>query len=139
MTLHHYINFNGNCKKAMEYYNEVFKGQLLFQTIAEAGMSKECMHLPEHFIMHSSIVTPSVMLFASDMSMPDKAITGNQVCIMVNCDNEQEVDNFFNHLSAHGEVMQAPAPAFWGSYFAAFCDQFGIRWMIQYLYPQNKG
>jgi len=36
----------------------------------------------------------------------------------------------FEALSAGGEVEQAMQDMFWGDYYGAFADKFGIHWMI---------
>ncbi len=37
IQLNPYLNFNGNCKQAMEFYHSVLGGELKMQTYEEAG------------------------------------------------------------------------------------------------------
>jgi PhnB protein len=70
-------------------------------------------------------------------SMGDKVVPGNNFSISVGADSEQEADQLFNGLSAGGKITMPLARTFWGAYFGMFIDKFGIKWMVNYDYPQQ--
>jgi PhnB protein len=51
-------------------------------------------------------------------------------------DSRDEATRLFNGLSAGGNVEMPLEDMFWGAYYGAFTDKFGIRWMINYTNPQ---
>jgi PhnB protein len=63
---------------------------------------------------------------------------GNNFSISINTGSEDEANNLFNGLSAGGQVTMPLQKTFWGAYFGMFTDQFGIQWMVNYDYNQQK-
>lgn len=74
------------------------------------------------------------VLMASDAleSMGQKLTFGNNFQIAINPDSKEEADRLFNGLSAGGKIETPMQDMFWGAYYGAFADKFGIQWMINY-------
>src|SRR5690606_1234554 len=60
---------------------------------------------------------------------------GNNVTICIQPDSREEMDSLYTKLSEGAENAMEPQDMFWGSYFAAFTDKFGISWMLEYSDP----
>jgi Uncharacterized protein conserved in bacteria len=65
-------------------------------------------------------------------------VVGNNFYISINTESEEETARLFNGLSAGGQVTMPLHKAFWGAYFGMFTDKFGIQWMVNYDYNQQK-
>jgi PhnB protein len=127
-----YLSFDGNCREAMAFYKQCFGGQLDEMTF---GGSKEHFDMPpgaEDRIIHSALHSGTFVLMASD-SMPGMPFTvGNDVSVLVVCDSDEEVGQFYDTLKDGGHEVMPPADAFWGARFAMCADKFGINWMLSH-------
>ena len=65
-------------------------------------------------------------------SMGQKLTVGNNFYITIQPESKAEADRLFTKLSAGGKVEMPLQDMFWGAYFGAFKDRFGIQWMINY-------
>ena len=57
-----YLNFPGNTREALAYYQEVFGGEAAISTFGEYGIEG----VPADGIMHAQLVTPAFTIMASD-------------------------------------------------------------------------
>ena len=139
-----YLNFNGNCEEAFNFYKSVFGGEfamlMRFKDIPAGEMDPEH-ELPDsegQKIMHVSLpVGQSTILMGSDVpSVMGTVQNGSNFAIAISTDSEAETDEIFNGLSAGGQVTMPLDKVFWGSYFGMLTDKFGIQWMVSYDYNQ---
>ena len=133
MTLSIYLNFDGNCREAFEFYHSAFGGE--FMHISTFGEGPPDMGVPEEEserIMHVSLPIGDSVLMGSDTSPtfgpPYQA--GNNFSVSCHLQTREETDRLFAAISAGGTVTMAPADMFWGSYFGACVDKFGIPWQF---------
>ncbi|MEA5079152.1 MAG: VOC family protein [Anaerolineaceae bacterium] len=126
-----YANFNGQCREAMTFYKSVFGGELSMQS---AGSSPMATQVPAQFqdhLIHAQLDTKDWTLMASD-AIGHPLTHGNDMSIMINCDNEEQINAYYTALSAGGEIVSELKKEFWGAIYANFVDKFGIRWMLNY-------
>lgn len=135
MTLSIYLNFNGDCRAAFDFYRSVFGGDFaIFQTFRDMPPSDD-MSVPEgelDNVMHVSYPIGSSVLMGSDMpsTMGPPVKFGNNYSVSFIPESREEADRVFAALSEGGEVQMPMADMFWGSYFGALADKFGINWQI---------
>ncbi|WP_259067564.1 VOC family protein [Mucilaginibacter sp. X4EP1] len=129
-SINPYVGFNGECRKAMEFYKECLGGELFFQTVGSSPMAEQCPSGMKDNILHSSLSNGSMVLMATDMVTPDGYTKGNNISLSLNCSSEEEINTFFTKLSAGGKVLDPLKEQFWGAIFGALTDQFGINWML---------
>jgi len=131
-----YLNFDGNCREAMEFYASCFRAELQLMPFSEmpGDFPKEA----KDRIMHSRLTkNGSVILMASDI-MPGMPLQkGNNVWINVNCKSREEIDKLFAVFSEKGEVRMPLQDAFWGARFGMLTDRFGIYWMFNFELPKQ--
>lgn len=136
-TVNTYLTFNGNCRKAFEFYRSIFGGE--FSSISTFGemptqegykMSKN----DTNKIMHVALpISKETALMGSDTSENyDKATFGDNFSISIQTDTKEEADRLFNALSEKGKKTMPMDHTFWGSYFGMLKDQFGINWMVSF-------
>jgi PhnB protein len=127
--LNPYINFNGNAKEAMEFYNNAFAGKLTMNTYKEGGMTKD--PDSDDKIMHAMLeVDNGITLMASDSPKGWAYNVGNNVSISLSGDNEAELQGYWDKLSDGGKIDEPLVQAPWGDKFGMFTDKFGIRWFV---------
>jgi PhnB protein len=138
-TVNVYLNFNGNCEEAFNFYKSVFGGEFPFlgryKDMPPGPDGKKCAPQDEQRIMHVSLpISKETMLMGSDTGgeWASNFSQGNNFSISVTTDSKAEADRLFNSLSAGGKVMMPMNKTFWGDYFGVFTDKFGINWMVSF-------
>lgn len=127
--LNPYINFNGNAKEAMEFYNNAFGGKLTMNTYKDGGMPQDSD--TDDKIMHAMLESDNgITLMASDSPKGWVYNVGNNVSISLSGDNEAELKSYWDKLSDGGKIDEPLVEAPWGDKFGMFTDKFGIRWMV---------
>jgi PhnB protein len=144
-TVNIYLNFNGNCEEAFNFYKSVFGGE--FQVNSkfkdmppQEGMPPLAKEM-ENMIMHVSLpISKETVLMGSDTGgeWAPSFQQGNNFSISINTDNKEEADRLFNGLSAGGKVTMPLSDTFWGDYFGMFTDKFGINWMVSHNKQQQQ-
>jgi PhnB protein len=130
-----YLTFNGNCREAMNFYQECLGGELYFQTIGESPMADKMPSKMKESILHSTLTSGDVRIQASDMGN-DGLIKGNNVSLMLNCSSENEIRNTYEKLASGGDTTHPLEDTFWGSLFGGLTDKFEIRWILHF--PKNQ-
>jgi PhnB protein len=139
-----YLNFNGNCEEAFNFYKSAFGGEFAhvgrFKDMpADSGhkMSAE----DAEKIMHISLpISKESVLMGSDTGgewAPNFQL-GNNFSISINAASQAEADKLFNALSAGGKVTMPMAKTFWGDYFGMWTDKFGVNWMMSFNEQQKQ-
>lgn len=132
-----FINFNGNCREAVELYSEVFKtekpqimtyGDTPPQSDQEFPLFEEV----KDFIMYASLnINGSVVMFQDVLpSMP--IVTGNNINLTLAMDDMDEIKRIFNKLKEGGTVGMDLQETFWSKYYGSLIDKFGIPWQFSY-------
>ena len=136
MALNTYLNFEDNCREAFEFYRSIFGGEFAFiSTFREGPEEMKEMQIPEEHldrIMHVSLPIGSSVLMGSDSTsaFSPPLVVGNNFSISFEAESREHADEVFGKLSDGGEVKWPMADAFWGDYFGAIKDKFGINWQV---------
>ena len=88
-------------------------------------------------LMHVSLpLGENLLLHGTDMleSRGQKLVEGNNFNIMIEAVSKAEAEKYFNELSAGGKDITPLREEFWGAYYGAFTDKFGVQWMINYQF-----
>ena len=141
-TINTYLNFNGNCEHAFNFYKSVFGGEFTF--IGRFGEMPEGdgYTVPEtdkNKIMHIGLPIGTTILMGSDTGgdWAPTFVQGNNFSVSINPENKEEADKLFKGLSADGQVTMPMGDTFWGAYFGMFTDKFGINWMVNFERQQS--
>ena len=92
--------------------------------------------LPEHLkdqIMHMSLpIGEHGVLMGSDApaEFGNKVGFDGNVELMISAGSRAEVDAIWAKLSDGARITIPLAVAFWGDYFGALTDKFGVKWML---------
>jgi PhnB protein len=124
-----YISFKNNCRQAMEFYKAVFGGELRLATFKDYHASQTPSE--DNLIMHAELKGDNGITFmASDTPDRMEYKPGANISLSLSGDNEAELTNYFQKLSAGGTVTQPLVKAMWGDTFGMFTDKYGINWMV---------
>ncbi|MDM5155681.1 VOC family protein [Bacillus sp. DX1.1] len=126
-----YLTFNGNAKEALEYYKEVFEGEIEgIQTFGEADYPTP----PEidDRIMHARFKKDGLFFMVSDAFLGQSIEVGNHISLALELDSEEEIQKIYDVLSEKGTVFMELQDTFWGAKFAKVQDSFGVIWDLNY-------
>jgi PhnB protein len=123
-----YINFNGNCREAIELYKDALGAELLFaQTYGESPMKG--MGADDN-IMHCTLQIGSSHIMACDSPEGQPTAAGSNISLAVGSDDVNAADQMFNKLAEGGSVTMPMQETFWAERFGMLTDKFGVSWMF---------
>ena len=127
-----FLNFDGNCREAMEFYKKCFAAELFLLPYSEApGDLPWVTEETKGKIMHSSLTKGSLtILMGADTISGRLFQPGNNFSVAIRCEGLQETDALFTALGENGEITMPLQETFWATRFGMLTDRFGIRWML---------
>ena len=129
-TLNPYIQFQDNAREAMEFYKDVFGGELTMSTFGEFGGGDREHQASADGIMHAQLVAPGGLTLMASDTPPGMAFSaGSQVSISLSGDGD-ELRGYWDRLSDGGMVSVPLEKQMWGDEFGMCHDRFGIAWMV---------
>lgn len=132
-----YLTFNGNCRQAMTFYQECLGGKLTFQTFEESPDADKMPVYIKKFILHAALESCDWILMGTDIVNGKGLIKGNSVSILINCNSQQEIDNYYARF-ASGCMSEFPLKATRrGALFGGLTDKFGNHWLFNFA-NKNK-
>jgi len=133
-----YLNFNGTCEAAFNFYKSVFGGEFPYLgRFSEMPPQEGYTPNPEDAdkIMHVSLpIGPNTVLMGSDTGGEwcGKFVQGTNFSISYSADNEADSHRIFHGLAEGGQITMPLAPTFWSPLFGMCTDKFGINWMVSF-------
>ncbi|MDQ0121018.1 VOC family protein [Pseudarthrobacter sp902506025] len=129
IRLNPYLSFRTNAREAMNFYHEVFGGDLAITTFGDLEASQNPDE--DHLVMHALLVTPSgLTLMGADSPERTDYRPGNTFSISLSGDDMDELQRCWLQLSEGGTVTMALDVAPWGDAFGMCMDKFGVSWMV---------
>jgi PhnB protein len=126
-ALNPYLNFNGNARQAMEFYQSVFGGELATNTFAQFGTTGP----DADRIMHAQLETDAgYVLMASDIASDMQHQPFSGFSISLSGDDGDLLRGYFERLSVSGKVTMPMQKQVWGDEFGMCVDQFGVSWLV---------
>jgi PhnB protein len=129
-----YLNFPGNAREAMAFYQTVFGGNLTVNTFGEFGNQDAAV---ADKVMHAMLETDrGYALMASDLAPGMEHAPGNNITLSLSGDDGDELRGYWEKLTDGGRVTMPLEKQVWGDEFGMCTDRFGIAWMVNIAQPQ---
>ena len=128
--LNPYISFaDDQAKEAMEFYADVFGGDLTLNTFGQYGDAEAP---GADRIMHAQLETPLGFTLMGADTAPGMGnpTTGDQITISLSGDDRDELRGYFERLADGGSVTMPLEKQMWGDEFGMVKDKYGIDWMV---------
>ncbi|VTP97085.1 VOC family protein [Sphingobacterium daejeonense] len=145
--VHAYLNFNGDCNQAFDFYQKVFNSERLgtyFYDDIPAEPNQP--PLPEDAkgkVMHTAVkINNETMLMGSDVveGFGHALTNGNSTYIMLDVESPEEAKQYYDALSEGARVMEMElGETFFAELYSSFQDKFGINWMIHFEGNKKMG
>jgi len=128
--LNPYLNFNGNARQALEFYQSVFGGDLNLNTFADFGASGT----PDaDRIMHGQLETDAgYTIMAADVTsdMEYHPVSEASVSLSGEGPDADTLRRYWEKLSAGGTTTMPMEKQAWGDEFGMCVDKFGVPWLV---------
>ena len=131
--LNPYLGFAGTARQAMEFYRDVFGGELTLSTYGESGMDAPA--------TRTRSCTPSSRRRPATRSWPPtrrpgmETSGGSDISVSLSGDDAEDLRGYFAKLSEGGTVTMPLEKQMWGDEFGMCVDRFGIDWMVNISQP----
>jgi PhnB protein len=130
MQINPYLNFDGNCREALEFYAKALGGTIEFmQTHADSPMKDQTPPAWRDKILHARLRVGNQVLMASD-APPQHYSPAGAYYISIGVETPEEAERIWAALSEGAKVDMPLQQTFWAKRFAMFKDRFGTPWMI---------
>jgi PhnB protein len=130
MQVQPYLNFDGHCQEALDFYKQAI-GAKVGTLMRWKGSPDKSMASPDNAdkVMHAQFQVGDTTLMASDGRNTGKPnFQGFSLSIAAN--SEAEADRMFAALAEGGEVRMPLGKTFFSPRFGMVADKFGVGWMI---------
>ncbi|RKR74399.1 VOC family protein [Frondihabitans australicus] len=124
-----YINFRGQARDAMTFYQSVLGGELDITTFGSFGITQ----WPDQVdnIMHSRLISDAgFVLMGSDVPETMEVTFGDNVSVMLGGDDEAALTGYWQALSDGATILTPLEKAPWGDSFGQLVDRFGVKWLV---------
>jgi len=133
MKLEMFINFNGNCREAVEFYAKVFKSSvnnLMTYGDAPPNPDDPIAEADKDRVMYAGIPFGGMTLMFMDYPSGMDVEAGDAIHPTISTDDKNEVTRLFNELSAGGEVYVGLSKTFFSEWYGMVKDKYGITWQL---------
>ncbi len=136
MKLNPYVNFPGNCKQALQFYEKHLGGKTLnSMTFDQMPEPKTIPPGMEKNVLHAQIQIGDTTLMVSD---GPKVEPMRSAYLTLSVDSSEEAERIYKVLSEDGQVFMPMAETFFAFRFGQLRDKFGVNWMILHLRPMPR-
>lgn len=134
MPINVYLNFNGNCREAVEFYGQVFGSEPTIMTFGDAPPNPE-FSLPEeakNLVMHAQLTIQGSTVMFSDTFPGHPFVLGNNISLTIVSKDMDEIKSLFDKLKDGGKVKMELQETFWSKCYGMLTDKFGIQWQLSH-------
>jgi PhnB protein len=131
--LNPYISFSDNARPAMEFYRDVFGGELTLNTFGQYGDPDAPI---ADLIMHGMLETTDGFTLMGADTPPGMDFTpGNTMSVSLSGDDAEQLRGWWDRLTEGGTVAVPLEKQMWGDTFGMGIDRFGTTWMVNITQP----
>lgn len=139
-----HLNFRGDARAALEFYQSVFGGQVTIATYGDFGMPKEAPGA-DNVVFGQVHNDDGFRVMAYDIPGPSEAssnkagstrrengvtITDQPFFLSVRGESPDEVQGYWDALAAGASIVEPLAASAWSPGFGMLTDRFGVTWSI---------
>ena len=138
--IHVYLNFNGNCEEAFQFYGNVFNtthtGIMRYGDMPSDPEMPSLTEQDKNKVLHMAIkLNDNTMLMGSDISevFGQSLSHGNSTYITLTTESAEETKTLFDALKQDAQLIEMDlGETFFAELFGSLQDKYGIYWMIDY-------
>ena len=146
-----HLNFRGDARAALEFYQSVFGGQVVVATYGDFGMPKEAPGA-DNVVFGQVETEDGFRVMAYDIPGPSDAsagsvgsthrengatITDQPFFVSVRGETLEEVQQNWEKLSVGASIVEPLAASAWSPGFGMLTDSFGVTWILDVATPDE--
>jgi len=137
-----HLNFRGDARAALEFYQSVFGGHAVINTYADFGMPSDAPGADK--VVFGLVVAENgfrVMCYdipgqlggsiaggGSSRRENNVTITDQALFVSIGSDTLDELQSYWNALSSDAVIVEPLAASAWSAGFGMLTDRFGVTW-----------
>ena len=128
-----YLNYNGTCEDAFQFYQEHLGGRVTGLTTHAAG--PQSTQLPEAWrskVLHARLELGNAVLMGADIPGAEPM---RSAYVTLTLDTAEEAERVYALLAEGGQIFMKLEATFFASRFAMLRDRFGTSWMLLHEHP----
>ncbi|TAJ48541.1 MAG: VOC family protein [Herbiconiux sp.] len=144
LTTTTHLNFRGDARAALEFYQTVFGGQVTVATYGDFGMPQDVPGA-DRVVFGQVVSSEGFRVLAYDIpgqlgGSPDNAgstrrengvtITDQPFFVSVEGGSLEEVQRYWDALSTGASIVEPLAASAWSAGFGMLTDRFGVTWIL---------
>ncbi|HQK83823.1 MAG TPA: VOC family protein [Atribacter sp.] len=133
MPMDVFINFNENCREAVNFYAQVFGlEEPAIMTYGEAPPNSQMPVTEEtkNLIMHASLTIFGTVVMFMDTTPDTQVNQGDNIVLTIRSKDLDEVQSLFNKMKNGGRVLMDLQETFYSKCYGMLIDKFGIPWQF---------
>ena len=132
-VIHAYLDFNGHCEEALEFYREAAGAEVVllmrFGDAPESVQAQMSNPANRNKVMHARVRIGDSTIMASDGRCTGKpGFQGMSLSLTVS--NPADAEEVFKALAEGGQVRMPLEKTFFSPAFGMLTDKFGVSWMV---------
>jgi PhnB protein len=132
-----HLNFRGDARAALAFYQSVFGGDVATVTYKDAGNVQDPSEADQ--VMWGQVAADNgfrVMAYDVPSSLPWNQ-GENPFFLSVRGDDADEITAYWERLSDGATVVQPLGPAQWAPLYGMLKDRFGVTWVLDVVSEYN--
>ncbi|WP_430332586.1 VOC family protein [Rhodococcus sp. ACT016] len=124
-----HLNFRGNAREALEFYQKVFCGEL--EIISYADMGNPTPETADHVTWGQVAADNGFRIMAYDV-YPNLPWSQGQdpFFVSVRGTDPEELQGFWDRLADGATIKQPLGPSQWAPLYGQLTDRFGVTWIL---------
>lgn len=125
-----HLNFRGNARQALAFYQSVFGGNVTVVTYQDLGDVQDPSETNQ--VAWGEVAAESgFRIMAYDVQVRKPWNQGeNAFYVALRVETDEEITAYWEKLVAGATILQELAPAQWGPMYGMLKDQFGVTWVM---------
>ncbi|WP_433221845.1 VOC family protein [Microtetraspora malaysiensis] len=125
-----HLNFRGDARAALTFYQSVFGGDVVMVTYKDAGNVQDPSEA-DHVMWGQVAAAGGFRVMAYDVPSRMPWNQGeNAFFVSVRGEAAEEVTGYWEKLSDGATVLQPLGPAQWAPLYGMLKDRFGVTWVV---------
>jgi len=116
----------------MTFYQKCLGGKLFLKKVGDSPKTEKLPKKIKDYILYSTLVKKDLVLMGTDIVEDIGLRKGNDVSLLLNCESEKEIKEFYRNLSLGGIESQPIMKNYWGALTGNLTDKFGYRWLLHF-------
>jgi len=133
MSINAYLNFNGNCRDAVKFYEEVFGTEPPRIISYGDSPADSAFPVPEEardLVMHTELIIQGSPVMFADVLPGMPFVLGDNISLLITANSQDEITLLFDKLKQGGIVHHKLQETFWSKCYGSLTDKFGIPWQF---------